>query len=257
MTPGSNKAIFYGYDKGVVTHCSIMANGDYFFEAIRGLKNRKELYVGLHLNLTYGKALQFNPLYSDDRGVFKLGYLSILFKSMYNREFLRAVEEEFEKQISLVSKEGFDLTHLDSHRHIHLIPAIYRIVVKLAIKYNIKRIRLVNESIIDSVSLTKRYGFILNGGVIKAILLKTFSFFDAKYADFYKKRKFYSILYTGCVGRDVIQKLKASGDIYEIMVHPGIIEDEQQVNFYDQAEKKYRMSLGRELELEAVLSAVK
>ncbi len=257
MTPGTNKAIFKGYDYGVITNTSIMANGDYFFEAIEGLQSRKKLGVGVHLNLTYGKALHFSTLFNDEQGIFNLSYLSILTNSMYNKEFLEAVEKEFEQQILQVINTGITLTHLDSHRHIHLIPNIYTIVIKLADKYNIQRIRLISENIIESFSLSRKYNFILNGGIIKFLLLKTFSIFDAHKANYYKNIKFYSILYTGVISRDIIQKLKNSNYIHEIMVHPGYPELDRKITFYDESEKYYRISKDREDELNAVLSVAK
>ena len=255
MTPGSNKAIFEGYDHGMITHTSIMANGDYFSEAMEGLQSRKELGIGIHLNLTYGKALHFDTVYNDTQGIFNLGYLKLLALSIYNKEFLKAVELEFEQQVSRVINKGFTLTHLDSHRHIHLIPSIYRIVIKLALKYNIPRVRLVNENIIDSFSLSGRYNFILNGGIIKYFLLKTFTGINSSHKNLYKSIKFYSILYTGVVTRDILQKLKTYDDNYEVMVHPSIIELDENVVFYDQDEKSYRVSKDREDELKAVLTA--
>ncbi len=254
MTPGTNKAIFDGYDHGMITHTSVMANSDYFSEAVDGLLRRKELGVGIHLNLTYGKALHFNSAYNDAQGIFNLGYLKLLTLSMRNTKFLKAVEIEFEQQILRVTHAGIPLTHLDSHRHVHLIPSIYPIVAKLAIKYNIPRVRLINENIIDSFSLSGKYNFILNGGIIKYLLLRTFTAIDASHANLYKNIKFYSILYTGVVTRDILQKLKMSDEHYEIMVHPGITELDIDVVFYDQDEKSYRMSKDREDELEAVLT---
>jgi len=257
MTPGANKAIFQGYDHGMITHTSIMANGDYFSEAIEGLKSRKGLGVGIHLNLTYGKALQNNPVYTDSQGIFNLSYLKLMINSIHDREFLKVVEEEFEKQILRVIHTGISLTHLDSHRHIHLIPGIYRIVIKLAKKYNISRVRLINENIIDSISLSGRYNFILNGGIIKYLLLRTFTFIDVRHANLYQNIKFYSILYTGVVTGDILHKLKTSDKKYEIMVHPSIIEMDRDVFFYDEAEKEYRVSNDREDELVAVLTESK
>lgn len=257
MTPGTNKAIFQGYDIGVITHTSIMANGDYFSEAIEGLQSRKELGVGIHLNLTYGKALYFAPIYNDEQGVFNLAYLKLLALSMYSKEFLEAVEEEFKQQILRVRKTGLKLTHLDSHRHIHLIPGIYSIVTKLATKYSIPRIRLVNENIIDSFSLSGKYNFILNGGIIKYLLLRTFTAINARHANFYKNIKFYSILYTGVVTKDILKKLQTSNHIFEIMVHPGITKLDEDLTFYDKDEKSYRLSKDREAELSAVLDADK
>ncbi len=255
MTPGTNKAIFNGYDHGMITHTSIMANGDYFSEAIEGLQERKELGVGIHLNLTYGKALHFNSVYNDAEGIFNLGYLKLLALSIRNKEFLKAIEVEFEQQILRAVHAEISITHLDSHRHIHLIPGIYPIVAKLAKKYDIFRVRLVNENIIDSMSLSGRYNFILNGGIIKYLLLRTFTAIDASHANLYENIKFYSILYTGVVTRDILQKLRISDEHYEVMVHPGITELDKDVVFYDPDEKSYRMSKDREDELEAVLTA--
>ena len=253
MTPGTNEAIFEGYDSGMITHTSIMANGDYFSEAVEGLQNRKELGVGMHLNLTYGKALHFSRTYNDEQGVFNLSYLKLLALSVYNKKFLEDTEEEFEQQILRVINKELIVTHIDSHRHIHLIPGIYLIVVKLAKKYNIPRVRLINENMIDSISLSGKYNFILNGGIIKYLLLRTFTAIDASHANLYKNINFYSILYTGVVTGDILHKVKTSGKNYEIMVHPGILELDKEVIFYDEGEKSYRMSKEREDELNAVL----
>ncbi len=253
MTPGTNEAIFKGHDAGMITHTSIMANGDYFSEAIRGLQDRKELSVGIHLNLTYGKALHFNLIYNDRQGVLNLGYLKLLFLGTYSKKFLEAAEEEFEQQILRVLNMELNITHLDSHRHIHLVPGIYRIAVKLATKYSIPRVRLINENILDSLLLSGKYNFILNGGIIKYLLLRTFTIINAGHVNLYKNIKFYSILYTGVISKNIFKKIKTSNQNYEIMVHPGIIEFDKDILFYDKDEKSYRMSKDREDELNAVL----
>ena len=251
MTPGANAGIFKGHDEGLITHASIMANCDYFNEAIEGIKKRPSLKIGMHLNLTYGKSLTKNPLLCNSKGEFNLGYKDLLLTK--NREFLDAVELEWEEQINRVISNNIELTHIDSHRHIHLIPHLYPIAIKLANKYNISRVRLIKESLFSSISLTKRANFILNGGIIKYALLRNFSIIDAKYKDLYKDINFYSILYTGVVDKDILQKLKDSPKTYEIMVHPSIITLDKDIHFYDEAEKAYRVSKDRQKELEAVL----
>ena len=252
MTPGTNKAIFKGYDHGIITHSSIMSNGDYFTEAIDGLKNRKGLNIGIHLNLTYGKAMNYSQTYNDRKGIFNLGFLKILIKSIFQKEFVKEVKKEFELQIRNVLDSGITITHIDSHRHIHLIPKIYDIVVDLSTKYNIKRIRLINESFLDSLSIAKNFDFILNGGLIKYILLKILSKINSQKANLYDLR-FFSILYTGTVHREIFNKLRASGHSYEVMVHPGIAGLDLKIPFYDKREKAYRLSKDRKNELDAVL----
>jgi len=254
MTPGANMGIFKGHDEGLLTHASIMANCDYFDEAIDGIKKRPNLNLGVHLNLTYAKALIKNPLYCNKDGVFNLGYKDLLLNR--NKELLDAIEQEWDAQIKkTIISSNRELTHLDSHRHIHLIPHLYPIVVKLAKKYNIKRVRLIKESLLKSLKLTKKVNFILNGGVIKYLLLKSFSIKDAKYKDLYKELYFYSILYTGVVEKDVLKKIVNKNENIEVMLHPSITSLDRDVYFYDEAEKSYRVSKDREKELEAILLA--
>lgn len=253
MTPGTNKAIFDGFDNGIVTHSSIMTNCDYFLEALDGLKTRKDLNIGIHLNLTYGKALNCSLLYNNEKGIFNLGYMSILVKSILHKDFLSEVEKEFNMQILRALNAGISITHIDSHRHIHLIPGIYSIVVRLALKHDIKRVRIINENILDSFSMSKKYNFILNGGLIKFILLRTFSKINAKKINLYSDLRFYSILYTGVIHKDIFEKLKSSGHAYEVMVHPGITKLDTEIHFYDENEKTYRLSKDRESELSAIL----
>jgi len=255
MTPGANKGIFNGYDNGQITHASIMANGDYFQDAMQGMQDRKKLGLGIHLNLTYGKALINNHLYCNANGEFNLSYTQLLF--FKNQNFLKAVEREWEAQIEKVLLY-FDtpktLTHLDSHRHVHLLPHLYPIVIKLAHKYHIKRVRLIKENILSTLMLTKRLNFILNAGIIKYVLLRSFSILNERHQDLYKGIRFYSMVYTGAISSDILDKLKNSKHSYEVMVHPSIIALDKDVKFYLASEKSYRLSPHREKELEAILS---
>ena len=257
MTLGANAGIFDGFDRGVITHASIMANCDYFDEAIDGVLQRDRFGLGMHLNITYGKALKPNSLICNEDGLLNLGYLDLLKRR--DKEFLEAIYNEWDAQIKRVlsATNGRELTHIDSHRHVHLIPHLYPLAIKLAKKYNITRVRLINEPLLGSLLLTKRFNFIVNGGIIKYMLLRTFSALDAKYANYYKDINFYSILYTGVIGDDILQKLKNSPKTYEIMVHPSHTNLDKDVYFYDEAEKAYRVSKNRELELKSVLSLSK
>ena len=136
-----NNAVLEGFKKGFLKSASIMANMPSFEDAIyRIIQPNPKLGVGIHLNLIEGKAL--NPSLKtlcDNNGNFKNGYFDILLKSK-NKNFLKEVEIEFKSQIELAQKY-IQLTHIDSHVHIHSIPAIFEITAKLANEYNIKQIR--------------------------------------------------------------------------------------------------------------------
>jgi len=255
MTPGANHAIFDGFDKGSITHASIMANCDYFKEAMQGMLTRPTLNLGMHLNLTYGKALIPNPLYCDEQGYFNLSYAALLMSK--DEIFLSAIKKEWEAQIKRVltySDIPRTLTHIDSHRHIHLIPHLYPIANNLAHQYGISRVRLIQENMIDSLRMTKRLNFILNGGIIKYFLLRIFSLMNMRYDNLYKDINFYSILYTGVISKDILMKLKNQSNTYEIMIHPSYPELDKNVHFYDENEKMYRISPDRTKELEVALT---
>ncbi|SFV50234.1 Cellobiose phosphotransferase system YdjC-like protein [hydrothermal vent metagenome] len=255
MTHGVNRAIFKGYDDGCITHASIMANGDSFDDAINGAIEREGLGIGLHLDITYGKAIIEDSLYCDSDGYFKLEYKDLIFRK--DSQFLLAVEREWDAQISLVLSslpQDRILTHIDSHRHIHIIPHLYPIAVKLAKRYNIERVRLIKEDFIDSMRIARRFNFILNKGIIKYTILKLFTMLNLKQEDLYGDRRFYSILYTGVVDAEIIKRVIESKKRYEIMVHPGYPHLEKDTQFYDEEDRDYRISDNRMRELEAVLS---
>lgn len=253
MTPGTNKAIFDGYDKGYINSCSIMTNCDYFTDAVRGLNERKGLKVGVHLNITYGESLNNSLIYNDTDSFFNLSYLQILRKSIFEDQFLEQVKKEFELQIQKAIQGNIKVSHLDSHRHIHLIPKLYEIVYDLSEKYGIDRVRLVNENFRDSVKMTKSVNFLINGGLIKYLLLKLFTIVNKRYGDKCGGMSFYSILYTGVLGRSSLLKILGNDTNYEIVVHPSCIDLDKEIIFYDEAEKAYRLSENRSLELSSVL----
>ena len=253
MTPGTNKAIFDGHDNGYINSTSIMTNCDYFNEAIHGLKARKDLKVGIHLNLTYGKSLSGSFMLGNQYGFFNLSYLQILYKSIVSKSFLAEVEDEFELQIQKAIQNNVDISHLDSHRHIHLIPSIYKIVYRLSLKYSIGRVRLVNENIFHSLNLTKKLDFFSNGGLLKYLLLRFFTCINKIHGDKYKSISFYSILYTGIIESSSLLKLIKSDTVYEIVVHPSYVNFDKNITFYNDAEKAYRLSSNRSLELLGIL----
>ena len=253
ITPGTNKAIFDGYDNGYITSSSIMTNCDFFNEAINDLKKREHLKVGVHLNLTYGKPLNNSLLFCDSNGSFNLSYLQLVKKSFFNKKFLEGIKKEFESQIQKALKNDIDISHLDSHRHIHLIPNIYKIVYDLAIKYEIVRVRLITEDLLNSLKLTKNFNFFINGGLVKYLLLKLFTIFNKRYGDRYGDIYFYSILYTGALARSSLLKILRSDNNYEIMVHPSYVDLDKEVIFHSEAEKAYRLSENRTIELSSIL----
>lgn len=132
-------AIAESLASGGITATSIMANASHFEEACalvraRGLAGR----IGVHLSLDEGPPLsQEMRRYADGNG--QLCVRRSL--KPFSPQLSRAVEAELAAQIERVLATGIRPTHLDSHRHIHTVFPIGRLVVKLARHYDIPYVR--------------------------------------------------------------------------------------------------------------------
>ena len=83
-----NDAVLNGYLKGILTQASLLANGDFFDDAVeRVIQSCKNLAVGVHLNTYEGKSLTDCPELTDDNGYFNKSFVQTLLSS-WNKNFL-------------------------------------------------------------------------------------------------------------------------------------------------------------------------
>ena len=142
-----NNAISDCFEKGLINRTTIMVNMPYA-EAAAAIAKEKGFLgnVGLHINLTEGKALSdkcsVSPL-CDENGYF-IGTFHIPFKSRLYlpRKIKRAIFAEVEAQINKYIEMGFTLMHADSHNYTHSYLSVYSEVCKLLKKYNFKSTRI-------------------------------------------------------------------------------------------------------------------
>lgn len=253
-TAGMTHAIVQAHKEGVVNSTSLMVTMPYAEKAIEQAKSLPNLKVGLHLNLTNEKpvlTVKEIPLLIDKDGRFKNGFLNLLILSFLRPfAFRRQVKAEAFAQLEQMKKTGLKISHIDSHRHVHMIPAIFKIVTDLAEKNNIARVRCVNEDIFNTMACNKGdFSFFFDGGLVKYLVLKTLSFVNG-----YKtKTYFYSILYTGKLFKNRFKNLKIPKkySAVEIGIHPGRPDIEQQ--YPDGIYDVYVLSENRKKELETVL----
>ena len=223
ISPGVNQAISEAHRDGILNSTSIMINLKYVDNALKLAQSMPNLNIGLHINLTNEYALSPREdiyLLVDEKGKFKNGFVNLLFLSLQHpKELKKQVETEIRAQIQKATTLGIKLSHIDSHRHIHMIPAIFDVVKKLADEYKIPRIRVVNENIFNTLKHNKDTSYLFDGGLIKYAILRTLAFYNNYKTDTY----FYSILYTCKLGRERFRKLKipAKYKAIEIGIHPG------------------------------------
>jgi predicted glycoside hydrolase/deacetylase ChbG (UPF0249 family) len=128
MTSGAIEA----HRNGIVTACSIVANGNEFQDAVARLRDVPTLEVGVHLTLVEERALTTGKPMPRN-------WTRFLFSNKAN------VEPELRAQIERVLAAGLRVTHLNGHQHLHQWPRIRRIVRRLAREYGIGYVRVVND----------------------------------------------------------------------------------------------------------------
>tara|TARA_B100000579_G_C22726070_1_gene801798 strand:- start:75 stop:881 length:807 start_codon:yes stop_codon:yes gene_type:complete len=248
MSPGTNIAIKELVDIGALTHVSIFSTGDYYDEGMK-LIAQNNINKGLHFNLTYGKsAIGVNEL-TNNEGKFKFGFLGVLLKS-FKPSVKKIIEKELIAQIKILEGRVNQISHIDGHRHIHIIPGISNIVKKISKRYNIKEIRVINENILDSILIGKKLNLEIIAGFIKFFVLNTFSYFSS----IKSKYNFFSIIYTGQINIKMLNRISFRNKKFEIMTHPSKPEFDINIKFYDNNEKIYRLSKKRLMEYEACLN---
>ena len=215
---GVNQAILKAHKEGFLSHASLMANTQYFDHAVEEVISKCDhLQIGVHVNLTCAKAL-FSANILTQKGILNNTFISLLFKRKSGK-VLEFIEKEIEQQIVKIKEKGIAISHIDGHEHVHVIPSINKIVRKLATKYDIPRVREINEDLLESWRFNGKSASASN--VIKLLLLKFLSLFNENSG----KIGFYSMLNTCEINGDNLFNFLKNSENYktvEVMLHPAL-----------------------------------
>lgn len=143
-----NAAVESGYRSGIVRSTSIMAVGEAFEEAVAISKRCPGLGIGIHLTLVAASPVnspELLPSLVSDKGVFLSGHLQFIRRYLTHGINFDEVEIELEAQIKKVLKAGIRPTHVDSHQHLHVLPKIGKVVIRLLRGFNIPAVRIPAE----------------------------------------------------------------------------------------------------------------
>ena len=203
-----------------------MVNQKYAHEAIKLYQNMPNLALGIHVNLTneYSTSKAENiPLLVDKNRKFKNGFLMLFLLSIFKpKTFKQQVRTEIEAQIKKALDMGIKLSHIDSHRHIHMIPLIFDVVKEMMDKYGIRKTRVINENIFMTIKTNKNKSYLFDGGLIKYALLMLFYMINS----YKSKTYFYTMLYTCKLSKDKFENvhIPKGYNAVEVMIHPSVVE---------------------------------
>lgn len=230
ISKGVNAAIVKAHREGILNSASLMINQKYAAEAVNLAKKMPELEMGLHVNLTNeypAASAQEIPLLVDGQGKLKNGFVNLLLLSFFKPRQLRLqVEIEMRAQIAKYLTTGLPLQHLDSHRHVHMIPQIFKTMRKLQKEFEVPRIRVMNENIFNTLKYNHNKSWLFDGALIKYVLLRFLCWWNGYKNDVY----FYTLMYTCKIAKEQFSgvKIPQGYKAVEIMIHPGMPEIDKQ-----------------------------
>ena len=266
----ANDRIIQCAENGVLNKISVLMN---FENSLESVFERNDINLSLHLNLVEGKMISDKSevkLITDENGFFKYSFIGLMILSFTKpKEFKQAVYEEIKAQVKLYKKlfkKNEDIL-IDSHQHTHMIPGVFKMLLKVISEENIKvkYLRIPAEPILPYLSEPSLYFTYSPVNIIKQWLLKAFWTLNKKE---FKKLKiptayFLGILFSGKMDEKrvvkilphYIKKAKKNGEDIEILFHPGYIKKEESELFKcNESFKKFYYSNERQVEFNTLMS---
>jgi predicted glycoside hydrolase/deacetylase ChbG (UPF0249 family) len=257
FTAGVNRGIVEAHTRGIVTSSTLMANGRAFEDAVRLAKTVPLLSVGCHVVLIDGEpvldAKQAPSIISarisaDSSGPrFREGLKSFAARALAGRLNPDEIEAEAIAQIRKLQSAGISVSHVDTHKHTHVFPAVSRPLLRAACACGVPAIRnpfgprvpLRSSDLMKRPSLWTRYAEVR---ILRALSAK---FRDAaRGAGLVTPDGTLGIVVTGALDEKLFRSIAAiiPEGTWEFVCHPGY-------NFDDLQSAKTRLRASRETEL--------
>ena len=147
-----NRAVERAFNSGCLKSATLMAGGAAFDDAVKLAKKISGLGVGIHFTLANGNPVlppKEIPSLVTEEGIFHGDYIKFLKRYLSGKISLSEVRSELAAQLEKISRAGLKLTHFDSHQHLHHVPGITEITLKLAQAAGIKSMRVANTKLFD------------------------------------------------------------------------------------------------------------
>lgn len=241
MHESINDAALQCYQSGLLCSVSLVANGDAYASALNTLSVMKGIQVGLHFNIVEGRPvsdLQFELLTKAD-GTFHDSVFKLAMMGWRNKKKLcYELEIELQAQIDKVRETGLECSHLDSHRHIHLLPSLAQSIASVMKKNKFLSVRNTNST--SNLNLFK--------SPIKLLSNFIFGYSRKYYSGFHTNDEFVGFFHSGNVAMSTIVEQVTDHKLYEIGMHLGtdnkVLED-----YFQWGRHGYQAHWSEELEL--------
>jgi hopanoid biosynthesis associated protein HpnK len=232
LTEDINRGIMVAHRDGILTSTSLLANGSAFNQAVTSSRMFVQLSVGVHLNLSQGSPVSSpNRISSlvDEQGKLHLSPLHLGMRILRKQLTLEDIHTECRAQILKVLEAGIAPTHLDGHLHVHLLPQLSPVLIRLAHEFGIRHVRCPTEDLEITLPLIWR----INGNRFAALKRSAVAYgvssFAGRFREHLRKSGFTSpnaflgLAHTGFLDVNALSVLLAlvPNGTTELMCHPG------------------------------------
>ncbi len=220
-TDGHNQAVERAHRSGVLNRASLMCNGGAFDQAVQLARDLPNLSVGIHLTLNEGKPISpasTLPMLLNGGDAFPETLRELAELWLKGRLSPAEIQPEWRAQIEYGLSAGIRPSHLDSHKHVHLLPPLLDIAIQLASDYRITYLRLPKENLLSTTVRRGPLGFVFWLLAIRAERKMRRS--GLSFAD-----KFVGVSSSGAMTLDrlVHAVSQAQDGTTEIMTHPAVV----------------------------------
>lgn len=205
-------------EKGLITSATIMANCVRERE-LKKLSQYTNISRGLHLNLISGepisKASSVRTLIDRNGRFYSLKEL--FFRFLQKKVRIEEIEREIISQLQHIYKYGFEISHVDSHRHLHNSPLLGPIIMQILKKNGVKKIRKCNMAICRDIRMmVVKFSHLLTAVTLgnmqsPDVLIAPFSIKKDANLDIFKK---------------AIERVFRKNNVVEFMTHPAVSDRE-------------------------------
>lgn len=257
-------------EKSAIKQVSVLPN--FNTDGLNSLIENKNIRLSLHLNFVEGKCMADSDqidLIADTNGNFKNTFGGLLKLSLFRpKEFEAQIYKEIRAQMlfwkSILPKDA--MFCIDSHQHTHMIPAIFRALVKVVNDENItlNHMRIPAEPILPYIQTPSLYFKYNPINIVKQWLLKFLWLINKSTVpkNSIPTSLFFGILFSGKMDEKRVIKIlpkfeklaDKGGKNIEVLFHPGgINKKESDLKEKNIIFKRFYLSSDRKKEFESVI----
>lgn len=145
LTPGVNRAVAELYAAGALTSTTLMARSTAFADAVEIAHANPGLGTGCHIVFTDGTPVSppetIPSLLGPDRRTFRPSLHAFLIAAVTGRIRRDDLQREAIAQIRTLQTAGLHVTHVDTHKHTHILPQIAGPLLEAVVETGVLAVR--------------------------------------------------------------------------------------------------------------------